>query len=156
MNKKPVFNRKAWYGLNFHWCATDAVGNLAIFWSGYGEIPNIIFEFNENDFTNYRELVLASGHSSEAELSKNNRKLEQLESYDFSSYLDYARMGLFVFDEGEKQGELYELQAIPKNPLNLGQLPNKSKTYFDLLKFVNLECSTTETIVVSEYFAVAK
>ncbi|MEJ2611955.1 MAG: hypothetical protein P8179_18255 [Candidatus Thiodiazotropha sp.] len=119
------FRREDFFGLDFSWFCYDNLGMIGEFITGYGFIPNHIFN-DETSYNHMLEYFYRLPCTSNSELSSAIKKRAKRSHGDFTIFLKKSRTGLFVYDYKGHYGP-YERISIPSKPLLIEQVPDNIK-----------------------------
>ena len=131
--------RKDFYGLNLNWYAIDSAGRVGQFTAGYAPVPAAVF-LDEGLLDRVSEYFLSSTDGGASFLSATvARRLQADGSLNYSMHLAEARKGVFVFGEtGEQGAPTYMLEALPSNPVLVGELPSDVGAAVSLVRFKDI------------------
>jgi hypothetical protein len=131
--------RKDFYGSDLNWYAVDSAGRIGQFTAGYAPVPTVVFS-DETLLARVQTHFEHCGDRCRSSLSKAVAGLHRAGGApDHTAALAQARKGIFVFGEtGEQGAPTYLLEAIPSNPMLVGELPKDLGAAVSLVRFRNI------------------
>lgn len=145
------FNRKAFYGLNFNWYMMDAVESIAMFMSGYGPIPERVFN-NEDNYLKTNKFFSSLPTLSNYYYSSDFQMIEVDSQNNFFDEIKAVQRGIYVYDNEEYTDD-YNVIAIPRIKLEFSPLSLEIKNLLKPFVFKDIIFSEVKTLDMKKHFA---